>query len=581
MAATVSSKLYLESCASGPSSIGIMKETHNASGKPQLERAIEFLVYNQEDKANEIIRQLSETHPKITTELFYLTWLNAGSPTPQTHPSLAHPNFGQVAFFGEEGRFISKEDKGAILKDMLSKVNSRPKENCHNCTLNTSKASVYASEKYWNIFSQSDRSVLIIPKRHIQSFDQLTEEETQELKTVTKKCTQVFECFFGNSAYQMTMQSQQSSDFHFVVELIPSRSLPPSLLDCTSTSPKFKEAYEQIKLIDKEINFLKAHLKSLTSKSDSDDTNWQKLGIKWRLEALIQEKTLTADQREEIKLLLAILDEKYSTVTPPNFYNHLRILDKAFENTKLSYSRGRDRHDICAPYFFNQVIVDQIGMNGSRIRFPKDETPYSEAPTYCIAMSAPMPEFLPETFEMYFRENIKIVINLTLFEEGDCIKADRYLPMNANQTVVHKDYTIHSSAIDTTDLHDDWKVETNRFAISNAEKSHEMVQFHVQGWKDFTDGNPQAIAKFIKILADEEKRLPSNGKIAIHCSGGVGRTGVLIGGKKVFEEIQQGLDPNVRSITAMMRLQRPYLGGSEKQYAMIWKLKEIFQAEKH
>ena len=60
----------------------------------------------------------------------------------------------------------------------------------------------------------------------------------------------------------------------------------------------------------------------------------------------------------------------------------------------------------------------------------------------------------------------------------------------------------------------------------------EIVQFHYVGWPDFGVPSPALFKKLLALTSDTDKML-------VHCSAGVGRTGVYIAGREVMsaEEI--------------------------------------------
>ncbi len=70
------------------------------------------------------IRTLMAKHPKITGILFGHVWRLAGSPMPPS--SKAHPKFGKVAFFGEEGRSVSTDVKRASIEATLKELDVKP-----------------------------------------------------------------------------------------------------------------------------------------------------------------------------------------------------------------------------------------------------------------------------------------------------------------------------------------------------------------------------------------------------------------------------------------------------------------------
>ncbi|MBS0652336.1 MAG: HIT domain-containing protein [Verrucomicrobia bacterium] len=559
---------------------------HRAYSSPSpydlIRLAIQSLRNNQDKPANASVAELLNQYPGIAKQIFFLTWEAAGRPTPLTQPEIAHPEFGKLAFFGEEGRSISRELKLEILFRV-------EKASCSLCSTEMIDSQlVYTDGRYWNVLCPltpaTNGHLLIVPLRHADKFDQLTAEEAAELVKVIQKCAKVFLHLYQADDYQTASKNAGPSD----------RSLPHFHLHLTPTPPESAENVEELgfgmghslpirkmrsafEVVVHNPSELACIEKLLTSQSATEvDHHLLRVGLKWRLETLFH-RMPDEQQKEQIRGLLTQL-EGARVATKCDYYANLKEIDHHFAPFLLPFSRGRDRHPPCMPYRFNQVFSAGIAMNGSYIKFPEEGQSYHLAPTYCIAMSAPMPTYIPHTLGMYMQENVKIVINLTAFEEGEFVKAHRYLPSASKETVRHEDYSITSTEISHTSLPDSWMLEQNKCLLQLEDKEHEIISYHVQGWKDFTPGSIPAIVAVIKIIVDYEKHF-GKGVIAVHCSGGVGRTGVFIAGKKVYERLLQGEEPDIRQIAASMRMQRKYLGGSEEQYKVVWELYEEFKRQ--
>lgn len=544
-----------------------------------VSQAILALSRKQRDLVKAAIIELTNKYPDVAQQIFFYTWEVAGRPTPETMPEIAHPDFGRLAFIDEEGRSISNEQK----MEILSRVEKTTCELCNPGIVD--EQIVYWDGRYWNVICPSAPAMqghlTIVPRRHVDRFDHLSAEEAGSLIKVLKKCGKVFQHLYQTDGYITTSLNAGSSDQslpHFHMHLIP------TLFDTTQVlahlAPSFllkrlgtiRETFEQVVHYPKEIKSLgKLYFSPCQSEIDSKLLH---TGVRWRLEVLLQ-RVSNENQKLQIRSLLErLVDSRIATKS--HFFENLREIDHQLSSSTLPFSYGRDRHSSCTPFRFNQVFSCCTPMNGSFIKFPEDGQPYSTAKTYCIAMNAPLPPYFPLTLNMYIEQNVKLVINLTEFEEGDIIKADRYLPTTPLETVRHRNYSITCNAIAQTPLSNDWILEQNECLLKDEDRHHLFTSFHLRGWKDHTPGNVSSIAFAIKMIAKYEK-LCAKGTIVVHCSGGIGRTGVFIIGKKILEDIEQGKDPDIRSIAASLRLQRRILGGSEEQYKVLYGLPDEFR----
>ncbi|MES2121980.1 MAG: tyrosine-protein phosphatase [Chlamydiota bacterium] len=302
------------------------------------------------------------------------------------------------------------------------------------------------------------------------------------------------------------------------------------------------------------------------------------LGIRWRMEVLLT--MADPSRRESIEELLQQARAMPAEGFPQHFYNQLGSVDVALRKSCLPYSPGRDRYLPVTPYQFNQAhLHDGTPLNASYIKFPEDHEDYPHASVFSIALSAPLPEYALQTLRYFAQSNIKTVVNLTDFEEGSHIKAHRYLPEKVGDCAVYWPATVRLLSVTEEDLSSSFHLTTKTCELYVDHYVHQFKEFHVQGWKDFTPGDPNTIALLIERVSEYEKGFDwSAGPCAVHCSAGVGRTGVVIGGKKIRELCLKGIEPNVRRIAASMRMQRTFLGGSREQYYMLWELAKIFKS---
>lgn len=222
------------------------------------------------------------------------------------------------------------------------------------------------------------------------------------------------------------------------------------------------------------------------------------------------------------------IKDSYRTLTET-----ARQVIKRLEHTRRSHNRDRDRHLYTTPFAHNQVkLNDGTGTNGSWISFPHDD-PYAEkvhGPGKYIAISAPMPKYIPIFMRLLFEQRIPIIVSLTDFHENGHEKATPYLPYQLKETIRKKD----SYSVTCTHVHQpitlakDWKLQQRDFAlkIHGSDKVHRFTQFHLPNWKDFTAGSSEGIFNLVKRVHTEKTR--TKGPILAHCSGGVGRAGVFI-----------------------------------------------------
>lgn len=474
---------------------------------------------------------------------------------------------------------------------------------CEFCSPLLSSERVVHTERSWNVlYAQNpvrEGHFVIAPIRHVASHTELSTEEMAGLQEVVKNCSVAAAKFYGQMEKPYLLLSETSQEkphhhHHFIPasSRISSGFLLQRLYDPTTpvlSAEEMAGAVERSKgcfqevmhaaVIEEQRNFLDG----LIAQSPL-----MKFAVQWRLEALAETTGRNSALEGSIETIRALPFVGSSTLPEDSqaFYGELLQVGLRLQGSgstrEVPTQEHRDRYTYITPYQFNQVVLsDGTLMNGSRIKFPQEGQPYSSAATACFAFSAPMPGFVLETLKMYAQEGSKCVVNLTDFEEShqgySVVKAHRYLPENAGDEVQGDGYRIKAIAVCHTQLSDTLTLERKLCEYEVDGQTHQITQFHLQGWKDFTAGEPIPTAQFIQRVIGFERETPGAGNSFVHCSAGVGRTGVIVAGMQIYKEIEQGITPDIDKIAMQMRSQRIGLGGSVGQYEMLWELKKIFE----
>lgn len=463
---------------------------------------------------------------------------------------------------------------------------------------------VYSDYRHWNVLSArspvEEGHFIITPIRHVDTFEHLSPVEAMSYLEVLNKSSKVVAKLYrdGNKPF-MSHRETDPTVAHFYEHFTPfspelkkvalynllfDDALPPLSEARMAETVERSRGYYQEVMVESIILEQCEFLKYLLTQSP-----FMKFAVEWRLESLGPLVTEFPQLTEKFEALqqLAFTQEFVGSENPADhsgFHQKVIQIDQLIRSSvwtkEVAFVLHRDRYDFVTPYVYNQVALnDGTSMNASKIKFPEEREPYSCAPTFAYAFSAPTPNFIPQTLRMYAQENASYIVNLTEFQEVKngviSPKADPYLPENVDDVIEGEGYRIKTIAKVETSLSDVLTLEEKVCEYEIDGQTRRITQFHVRGWLDFTPGDPSALAKVIKKLSAFEKENPGSG--FVHCSAGVGRTGVIIGGKRILELVEQGNSPDIERIAVQMRSQRVFLGSSEGQYKTLWTLKEIFE----
>jgi len=176
---------------------------------------------------------------------------------------------------------------------------------------------------------------------------------------------------------------------------------------------------------------------------------------------------------------------------------------------------------------------------------------------------------------MIIEQNVCVIVMLTKLREGSVEKADQYWPENG-QTVTYSNIKV--TQLDQPEFsnnNNDWCVR--KFSVTTSQGiSREVIQFHFTSWPDRGVPDPHKYLQFMKLINDYQEMKQQNGPMVVHCSAGVGRTGVFCLvhtlTKKLNEEKQSANLSNLKltDLLSNMRRQRAGFIPIKEQYTFCY-----------
>ena len=201
-----------------------------------------------------------------------------------------------------------------------------------------------------------------------------------------------------------------------------------------------------------------------------------------------------------------------------------------------------NRYDGIYPYEHNSIKIDGEYINASLIH------------NKYIATQAPLPNTFDKFWKMVFNYKVPMILMLTKLTENGRIKAHKYWPSELGEKKVFGDISVKLLKVYRNN------VFTHRICIlSNNKLSRAVHHFHYKNWPDYSiPNNSEDIHQLLNLL-DKYTGIP-----LIHCSAGIGRTGVMVAlhlkkhnGKSTYEIVEK------------LRKERAYMVNTENQYMFI------------
>ncbi|XP_045139286.1 tyrosine-protein phosphatase Lar-like isoform X5 [Portunus trituberculatus] len=179
-----------------------------------------------------------------------------------------------------------------------------------------------------------------------------------------------------------------------------------------------------------------------------------------------------------------------------------------------------------------------------------------------IATQGPLQETVDDFWRMLWEHNSTIVVMLTKLKEMGREKCYQYWPNERSQR-----YQFY--VVDPIAEYNMPQYILREFKITDARdgQSHTIRQFQFIEWPE--QGVPKSGEGFIDFIGQVHKtkeQFGQDGPITVHCSAGVGRTGVFITLSQVLERMQYEGVVDLFQTVRNLRTQRPAMVQTEEEY---------------
>nr|CAH7755220.1 unnamed protein product [Callosobruchus chinensis] len=184
-----------------------------------------------------------------------------------------------------------------------------------------------------------------------------------------------------------------------------------------------------------------------------------------------------------------------------------------------------------------------------------------------IATQGPMADTTDDLWRMLWEHNSTIVVMLTKLKEMGREKCHQYWP--SERSVRYQCFVVDPIA-----EYNMPQYILREFKVTDARdgSSRTIRQFQFTDWPE--QGVPKSGEGFIDFIGQVHKtkeQFGQDGPITVHCSAGVGRTGVFITLSIVLERMQYEGVVDVFQTTRILRTQRPAMVQTEDQYQFCYR----------
>uniref|UniRef100_UPI0037E98738 protein tyrosine phosphatase receptor type Fa isoform X3 n=1 Tax=Semicossyphus pulcher TaxID=241346 RepID=UPI0037E98738 len=274
---------------------------------------------------------------------------------------------------------------------------------------------------------------------------------------------------------------------------------------------------------------------------------------------------------------LHVHNQKLSQIPPGETVTAMELEFKKLTNSKAHTSRFISANLPCnkfknrlvnvMPLESNRVCLQPIrGVEGSDYINASFIDGYRLQKAY-IATQGPLPETTEDFWRMLWEQNSTIVVMLTKLREMGREKCHQYWPFDRSARYQY-------FVVDPMAEYNMPQYILREFKVTDARdgQSRTIRQFQFTDWPE--QGVPKTGEGFIDFIGQVHKtkeQFGQDGPITVHCSAGVGRTGVFITLSIVLERMRYEGVVDLFQTVKTLRTQRPAMVQTEDQYQLCYR----------
>jgi len=164
-----------------------------------------------------------------------------------------------------------------------------------------------------------------------------------------------------------------------------------------------------------------------------------------------------------------------------------------------------------------------------------------------IATQGPLPETFGDFWRCVWEQRSSTIVMMTKLEERSRIRCDQYWPSRGAETYG----LMHVQLVDVTELAT-YTIRTFHMSRYGFSEKREVRQFQFTAWPDHgIPDHPMPLLMFMRRV--KASNPPDAGSVIVHCSGGVGRTGVFIVIDAMLERIEHEMTVDIYGHVTCLR----------------------------
>ncbi|XP_057692657.1 phosphatidylinositol phosphatase PTPRQ isoform X2 [Corythoichthys intestinalis] len=238
------------------------------------------------------------------------------------------------------------------------------------------------------------------------------------------------------------------------------------------------------------------------------------------------------------------------------------LQDLATTDADLPWNKSKNRFPNIKPYNNNRVkLLSEPGTAGSDYINASFVSGYL-CPNEFIATQGPLPNTVADFWKLIWETGTRTIAMLTQCHEKGRIRCHKYWPEDNKPMSVFGDILISKVS---EEILPDWTVRT----LKVEKHGHYIMvrHFNYTSWPEH--GVPECCGTLIKFVRAVRAHRHDNTTIAVHCSAGVGRTGVFIALDHLIQHIRDHDFVDIYGLVAELRSERMCMVQNLAQYIFL------------
>lgn len=252
-----------------------------------------------------------------------------------------------------------------------------------------------------------------------------------------------------------------------------------------------------------------------------------------------------------------------------------------FSTATLPENAERSRIREVVPYEENRVeLIPTKENNTGYINASHIKVVIGGAQWHYLATQGPLPHTCHDFWQMVWEQGVNVIAMVTAEEEGGRTKSHRYWPKLGSK---HSSATYGKFKVTTKFRTDSGCYATTGLKVKHLLSGQERTVWHLQ-YTDWPDhGCPEDVQGFLSYLEEiQSVRRHTNSMlegtknrhppIVVHCSAGVGRTGVVILSELMIYCLEHNEKVEVPMMLRLLREQRMFMIQTLAQYQFVYQV---------